>query len=298
MAKSMRVLLLAIFIPLIGFAQRDNRELPLFENLPYFQLQDSIKGWSISADGQWLSAEKVIPVIGISRNHEFYEQKNNYLGIDNIESLQAYRVKYGKDTMICLIKIFKTGYFKYPNRKRGWRELSNFYYWMVDYDHLSKAFDHFKDNDTGQTFVLKIRSYDSGMVEDIDEDDIIDELRARVLIKPDFDRNLVISLRQGPSSDRIQFHLCSLHMVFSDVEGVREDFRRRGRSLYGSTLLFDYLYFETNKTAFNQILELGASLEEFGADLDSPFKDDDSALGEIELSDEPMEDWDEEEELN
>lgn len=292
-----------MLIPLLSMAQRKNQELPLFESIPYFTLSDSLEGWSLSADKQWLSAEKTIPVIGISRNTEFYEQKNNYLGIDNIQSLLAYKVKYGSDTMICVVKLFRNGFFFYPNRKTGWEERTDMYYWLIEYQDLKHALDYYEENDTGQAFVLKIRSYDSKLIEDVDEDEVLELLRSHMLLKKNFDRDLALTVRRGAYSDRFQFHLASLHVVFNDVEGVRQDFRGlNGRSLIGSTYLFDHLYYEIDKEHFMRILNLDANLNQLLEDgLESPYlpsKSDSSGSDDWDLEGDDGEelDWDEEDE--
>lgn len=280
---------------MIGYSQRENQELPLFESIPYFVLNDSIDGWSLSADKQWLSANRTIPVIGISRNTEFYEQKNNYLGIDNIRSLLAYKVKFGEDTMLCMVKLFRNGFFLYPNRKAGWEERTDLYYWLIRYKDLKRALDYFEENDTGQAFVLKIRSFDSKLIEEIDEDDVHEILQANVLVKKNFDRDLALTLRRGAYSDRIHFFLASLHVVFNDVEGVRQDFRgMNGRSLIGSSFLFEQLYYETDKDRFFQILNLDANLNQLiEEELDSPYiqSNDSTPKDSWEIDDETDLDW-------
>lgn len=274
-----------LMIPALVFSQRENQELPLFESIPYFEMRDSIVGWSLSSDGQWLSAPKTVPAIGISRNKSFYEQRDNMLGVDNIQSMIAYKVKFGKDTMICLIKTMTSGYFKYPNRRAGWREQTDMYYWLFKHEDLKNALDYFSANDTGQTFVLRIRSFDSKGIPDVDEDEMLDLIKANLLVKPNFDRNFVLTIRKGENRDIIQFHLLSLHAVFTDVEGVLTNFKVKGRTIYGSTRLFDFMYFEADYLNFWEILNLNANraaLEELGGgfelapDLEDPnFANDD-----------------------
>jgi len=51
------------------------------------------------------------------------------------------------------------------------------------------------------------------------------------------------------------------------VEGVRQDFTRRGRSVYGSVALFDYLYYETDYYQFLPLLEGPLADQEIREDL-------------------------------
>ncbi len=260
----MRRILLLIFIPFCIWAQdRENRDLPIFEPIPYYSVGDSIKGWSFSADGQWISKPKTIPVIGISRNEDFYNNKDNALGIDNIHQLLAYKVKYGSDTLICLVKIFREGEYRYPNRKRGWKERYAGYYWIVRYRDLRNALNYFEEQDTSEAFVLRIKSLEGRYIKEIEEpEEVLDQIVSTTIIKPNFDRNLVLTIQEGDESDQIRIHICSLHVIFTDVEGVRKNFTKRGRSVYGSVKLFDYLYFEMDRKNFFEILNLDANLDQ------------------------------------
>jgi len=258
----MRRFILFIFFPLSLWAQpRENRDLPIFEPVPYFQVGDSIKGWSYSADGQWISKPKIVPVIGISRNENFYNNQDNALGIDNIHKLIAYKVKYGSDTLICLVKVYRDGAYRYPNRKRGWKEHLAGYYWIIRYRDLNAALDYFEEQDTSEAFVLRIKSLEGRAIKEIeDEEDILEQITSTTIIKPNFDRNLVLTLQKGENDTTLRFHLCSLHVIFTDVEGTRNNFTKRGRSVYGSVRLFDYMYFEINRKDFFEILNLDANL--------------------------------------
>ncbi len=262
----MRYLLICLVLPLISFAQpRENRELPIFESIPYFTVGDSIVGWSLSADGQWVSRPNTIPVIGISRNEEFYNRKDNALGIDNIKRLMAYKVKYGKDTLICLLKIASDGKYRYPNRRKGWDNYYSGYYWLVRYRDLRNALEYFEEKDTSDAIVLRIKAWEGRLIKEIDDiedqEEILEEIVSSTIVKPDFDRNLVLTLQEGSNSSTLRFHLVSMHVIFNDIEGVRKNFTKRGRSVYGSVRLFDFMYYEMDRKNFYDILNLDANLD-------------------------------------
>lgn len=261
----MRYLLITVLLPFLIFAQkRENRELPIFEPIPYYSVGDSISGWSLSADGQWVSRANTIPVIGISRNEDFYNRKDNALGIDNVKRLLAYKVKYGQDTLICLLKIYTNGQYRYPNRRRGWETFHSGYYWLVRYRDLRNALNYFDEQDSNEAFVLRIKALEGRAIKEIDdiddEEEVLNHIISTTIIKPDFDRNLVLTLQEGSDDNLIRFHICSLHVIFTDVEGVLKNFTKRGRSVYGSVRLFDYLYFEMDRRNFMQILNLDGNL--------------------------------------
>lgn len=250
----MRLLLfLSMLCPLFAWAQeRDSRPLPMFDPLPYAEMRDSVKGWMFSLDGQWMSQEKTIPVRGVSRNSNFFEKNENVLGSDNFETLQAYRVRYGKDTLICFVKLFWQGRYKYPTRKRGWMEFLNAYYIIVRYRDLEPV----RNFTSEETAVIRIEALDGGQINDVKEDEVLQEVRSRVIIQPDYDRNLVITAQYVDYNRKMRFQICSLHDIFPDVEGVRNDFTKRGRTVYGSTALFDYLYYESDYYHFENFFEL------------------------------------------
>lgn len=260
----MRYFLLCFLLPVLALAQpRNNRELPIFEPLPYFSVGDSIMGWSLSSDGQWVSRPQTIPPIGISRNEDFYNREENAVGIDNIDKLLAYKVKYGADTLICLVKVYTDGAYRYPNRKRGWKNFQAGYFWLVRYRDLKQALNYFEENDTGETFVLRIKSFEGRQIREIeDEEEILKKVTATTIVKPNFDRNLVLTIQSGSDKNLIRMHMCSLHVIFTDVEGTRTNFTRRGKSVYGSVRLFDYMYFEMDRKEFFQILDLDANLDQ------------------------------------
>ncbi len=202
-------------------------------------------------------------MIGISRNEDFYQRESNRLGIDNIQKLLAYKVKYGKDTLICLLKIYRDGAFKYPNRRKGWKEFTAGYFWLVRYRDLKQALNYFEKQDTGEAFVLRIKSLEGRSIKEIeDERTVLKKIMNSTIVKPDFDRNLVLTIQSSEDPNLIRMHLCSLHVIFTDVEGVRQNFTKRGRSVYGSVRLFDYVYFEMNRKEFFEILDLDSNFDQ------------------------------------
>lgn len=250
-----------LILPFLSLAQeRESQALPIFSPLPYYSISDSIVGWSFSSDGQWVQWPNIIPPIGISRNEEFYEAKHNQFGIDNIQKLMAYHVKYGKDTLVCVVKTYKNGEYKYPARKRGWHSYLDAYYNIVYYRDFKKAINYFEKQNDEEVHVLRIRSVESRLLSDIKERDLLEEIIANTIIKPTYDRNMVLTLQNNKKEKTLHFHFSNLHEIFNDVEGVRMPFSRRGRSVYGSSQLFDYMYFEIDKNEFLKIIDLKAAL--------------------------------------
>jgi hypothetical protein len=233
---------------------RDNRPLPKFPSQPYAVLKDSVYGWSYSLDGQWLRRQKTIPVIGVSRNKGFYESEENLLGLDNFSSLRAYRIQYGKDSLLCLVKVYKEGRYRYPARKRGWDEFFSAYYFILPFDQWASMLDKYDD---GEVHVLRMEALDGRKLKNVDPDEILAEIKELALLRPDYDRNLAVHLQIVDKPKRVRFQLVSLHDIFPDVEGVRQDFTRNGKTVYGSEVLFDYFYYETDYYQFLPLTKPG-----------------------------------------
>lgn len=230
---------------------RDNRPLPVLAEQPYFVLKDSIKGWSLSKDGQWISRPKTIPVIGISQNEEFYEKEENQLGLDNFLEIRAYRVKYGEKELLCLVKLYRQGKYKYPARKRGWKTFTEAFYFVVEL----KDWLDLKNYSDGEVHVIGIPAFDGGRLPEVDPEEIVPSIRENFLIRKQYDRNLVVTYQVVDDPKRTRFQLASLHEIFPDVEAVRKNFTRNGRTVYGSSQLFDFLYYEVDYYRFQGLLD-------------------------------------------
>jgi len=124
-------------------------------------------------------------------------------------------------------------------------------------------------------YVLRIKTLDSKLLKDIKEKDIVDEIIANAIVKPNYDRNLVLTLQNNKKAKTLLFHFSNLHEIFNDVEGVRQPFSRSGRSVYGSVNLFNYLYFAVAKDKFFDILKLKEALmrAEIDRQAEAPLED-------------------------
>lgn len=233
--------------------ERRNSPLPELITPPYARIGDSIAGWSRSTDGQWLSRRQVIPLIGISRDKDFYETKDAELGIDNIRALLAYRVQRGRDTLVALVKLFDDGRYKFPLRQRGWRTERHAYYVLVELRYLREAIQSVENKEVE---ALRIKGLDGGTIPKVKEKKLAQRLQENLLIKDKYDRNLILTVQLFPKESIARFHLCSMHEVFPDVEGVRKNFTRRGRTVYGSSQLFDYFYFEWRYDEFMSLFHV------------------------------------------
>ncbi len=238
---------------LLASAQlREEKPLPMFAQEASSILVDSVSGWSYSKDGQWIKGDKIIYPRLISRNEEAYEAKENKLGIDNFDQLQLFPVQYGKDTLLLLVKLFTSGKYKYEVSKKGWKTSTDAYYYLFKLKDMRSAM---MAVDT-TVRMNKIRLMDGGLLEDIDEKKVVENIKQNVRVRERYDRVLTLMTKYVPENNSVRFHIFSLHSVFPDVEGILQDLRKSGRSLYGSKELFDYAYYETEDKIFYRFFSM------------------------------------------
>jgi hypothetical protein len=64
---------------------------------------------------------------------------------------------------------------------------------------------------------------------------------------------LHLDLQLWRTENILRFNLYSNHEVFSDLEGTVTDLKIKGKSLFGTEQLMNYIYFETELTTFAQL---------------------------------------------
>lgn len=209
-------------------------------------IDNDILGWSLSLDGQWVSAEMTIPVRTVSTDEEVYDDEKNQLGLDNISELILYPALYGSDTIYILVKVMHTGQYRYEATQQKWQSSTTAYYYVFN----SEYFNSIKESENS-TNVIKIPLRDYGSLGTVKSKQIPDALRRNLVIKPKTEQILVATIKFDPEiDDKIYFQLSSQHIIFPEVEGVVKDFTINGRSLYGSPLLMNYLHYEYDKKSF------------------------------------------------
>lgn len=235
---------------------RENKPLPIFTKKPIKVIDDNLTGWSFSLDGQWVSQEMTIPPRLISTNEDAYETRVSSLGNDNIEELQLYPVLYGSDTLIMLVKLYTSGKYEYESTQRGWDDFLMAYYFVVDYKELKKLSAISENTDI---FELSMRDF--GSVSDVKKNNVLDKIKMKLVIKEKTDRFLTFTARKDDKTSKIQFQFASLHDIFTDVEGVLNDFQIRGKSVYGNRELLNYIYYEMDISLFKDFFSLPAQIK-------------------------------------
>src|SRR5690606_20541166 len=138
----MRSIILLLLISASSLAQmHQNQPLPEIQEETVKIIDEDITGWSKSLDGQWISSEMTIPVRVVSKDAEAYETNESALGMDNISQLLLYKTKYGEEELCTLIKISKSGYYKYSATQQKWQETEDAYYYIFDTKEINSLKD-------------------------------------------------------------------------------------------------------------------------------------------------------------
>lgn len=236
---------------------RENNPLPVLAEEPTGILEEAITGWCYSLDGQWVSEENTIPVRAVSRDKQTYKSDENALGLDNLQAIKTYPVQYGKDTLFLIVKFFKEGSFKYPATKSGWKTQLNAYYYLVPISFLKDLNALYNQEEKK----LMVEMIHGGLVSNIKERNALEEIEKQLIVKDSYDRNMVLHIKPFLEQKVVQFQLYSLHEIFSDVEGVLHNFTLNGKSVYGSPVLLNYIYYETPLDNFKAAFSLNTAVE-------------------------------------
>ncbi len=235
---------------------RENKPLPIFTKKPVKVIDDHIEGWCFSLDGQWVSKEMTIPPRLISTNEDSYDTKVNKLGNDNIEELQMYPILFGNDTLVMLVKLYKTGKYDYESTQRGWDDYLMAYYFVVDHKELLKL-----GKISTETSIIELQMRDFGTIGHTRSSSVLNDIKKKIIIKPKTDRFLTFTARKVEETSKIQFQFASLHDIFTDVEGVLNDFQIRGKSIYGNKELLNYMYYEIDTYEFQDFFSLPTQIK-------------------------------------
>lgn len=230
-----------------------SKPLPQLSEEPVHLIDENIKGWSYSLDGQWLSREMNIPPRLISTNHEAFETHEAELGLDNIEELQLYPMLYGSDTLLALVKIYRNGNYEFEATQRGWDDYNQAYYFVFEPGEL----DQLKSVGS-EPSIIKIKLRGFGELRQFKKRKVRSHLKDDLLVKDKTNRVLAITMKVEEGT--AYFQMASLHSIFSDVEGVLHDFKRQGSSLYGSPILLDYLHYSYDFEALKNFFSVPSNI--------------------------------------
>ena len=131
---------------------RTNQALPKI-NPQSIGILTSAKGWTLCEDGQWASAQNKLPTVFASTSPSMENLEERSLGNDNFSSINLYKLTYGEQEYILLIKKQKNGvHSKYPI-KQGWSTYIVSKYYVFDKSELDQL-TSIKD---GEPTVIKMK---------------------------------------------------------------------------------------------------------------------------------------------
>lgn len=257
----MKHTLLLCLLALSCFGQpRRNEPLPQVAKSPTGELSGEITGWSLSLDGQWMSAKNLIPYRKLSRDSRPDFNKTHDLGMDNMPALQFIPIVFGGDTLICLVKHMKTGKYELENIEESWQKSTRAHYFLFSSDQLPKI----RAAINSESSLVKIDLLDNGNINDISPGKISDALTRTVKVDQKCQRQLILTTKtyevqeevkgEKVKTSLIRFQVHSNHNKAEDLQGVIRDFRLNGKSLYGTPELLDYLYYECSLEDFQNLL--------------------------------------------
>lgn len=252
--KTLKTLVLLLCCGGLWCQVHSSRPSPTFSKEAVSSIDQNIMGWSYSIDGQWISQEMTIPPRLISSNDKKYDTHRNKLGADNINKLILFRASFGKDTLLCLVKLYSVGHYKYEAIQKGWQEYQVGYYYIFKQNELKKLKAIHEESQ-----LIKIHLMDEGSLGKIKEGKVLDELKKKVNIQDNTNRELVFVAKTGSEDKKLYFQFASVDLNGGDVKGVVEDFTHEGHSLYGSLSLINYLHYEYDKKDLLKFFQLDKS---------------------------------------
>ena len=220
----------------------------LFGEDPIGIIDEGITGWTYTLDGKWISGENVAYPRIQSRNNAVLNNPPYQFGIDNITQMALHEIIYGSDTVLLLVKFFENGYFKYPRTQSGWKNQKGLHYFVFEKPRhkLSSVADT-----TRQTFTVKL--INSGTLMDVSQRKYVNRIEERINLEEKSNRLLYFDFELYKDTDVLRFMIYANHEVFHDLRGTVTDLEIKGKTLFGTPQLLDYVYFETTFTAFSEL---------------------------------------------
>ena len=247
--KFLKTLLVCAFVPTILYGQtRTNTPEVKISEEPIASMEEGFTGWTYSLDGKWISGENCIYPRLLSVQNDRLKSPPYSLGIDNMKEIQVYEVLYGADTLLLILKPYEDGYFKYASSQTGWRSQKSIHYFIID-----KPKSHLNEIQDTLLHTLEYKLYDSGTIQDISLRKAIPEISKRLNLSQKSNRILFLDYQVWKETGVIRFMLYANHEVFHDLRGTVSDITIRGKSLFGTPQLLNYIYFEADLNVFSQL---------------------------------------------
>lgn len=242
------------FLSLLIVQSQPKPAEPLIElyGKKYVLIDRGITGFMFSIDGQWISAPMKIPARLNSRDEAGFKTKENALGTDNISALYMHRIKYGNKILYVFYKVYKEGYYKYSATKKGWKEESVAYYFVIDDDALKTILEA-----PAEDVMLKLKLYDSGTLRKVRISNLQSKALLQIRIRQEYDRQMIFHIDKSYGDGEARFFFYSQHKIFKDTEGVlRPEFKISGKSYFAQPSLMKFFYYKIQYDVLEDFLKL------------------------------------------
>lgn len=214
---------------------------PLINEEPALAFSKELRGWTLSRDQKWLQAEQKLPLFGLSTNNTLYNSNEAEIGEDNVTHMAFYNMEIDDQDFLIYTKQYKTGYYKYPITKKGWKTRNNFYYCVITRpSEMPKVAN--MELDTNYNYGFRILS--EGHFTNVGNKawkkpwDMITE----TLFLERTDRKLVLQVEKK-ENDQLRFLVYSIHPVFDDPSGLAKDWLIKNKSIYSAKETLDKLHY-------------------------------------------------------
>jgi hypothetical protein len=228
--------------------ERINKPIPMVNEISRGSLLEEITGWSYSLDGRWISQDMTIPKRILYKQKTQEKSPQTELGIDNIKNLHLHEIYYDQDTLMLLVKLYEDGFYKFPRTRSGWKSQTSLFYFIFPKPKI--GLEELQDSSSHQ---LKFKLVDSGEIKDVSKKKYLEPIESKMNLMYSSNKYLHLDLQLWRTENILRFNLYSNHEVFSDLEGTVTDLKIKGKSLFGTEQLMNYIYFETELTTFAQL---------------------------------------------
>ena len=214
---------------------------PFIEEEPALELSKELRGWTLSLDQKWLETEQKLPLYGLSTNSKLYNSNEAELGEDNVTHMAFYNMKIDDKDYLIYTKQYKTGYYKYPITKKGWKTQNNFYYCIVGRPEELMAIKDM-ELDTNYNFGFKI--VNEGLFPNVGAGAYKKPLKmiSETLYLEKTARKLVVQMEKK-ENDQLRLLIYAIHPVFDDPSGLAKDRLVRNKSIYSAKETLDQLHY-------------------------------------------------------
>lgn len=204
-----------------------SKPLPFIQDEPVFELSNEVRGWSWSQDEQWLTDYQKIPLNGVSSVSKTLNEWS--VGMDNIDKLAFYQLVHGEDTFLVYVKVFRTGSYKYPTTRKGWRTQKDLYWATFRKPIKTRPISELLPD---SNYYFSFPLYGEGYIRDLTGWQALHKRLEKEIYPEPQDRNFVLQMERK-MNDQLQFLAYSIHPIFDDPEGLVSDFKVKNKSIFG-----------------------------------------------------------------